>query len=119
VQEFSQSVKNAIFERDKYKCVVCGRGREDGLEIHADHIIPCYKGGSNDVDNGQTLCSEHNLYKKYYSQTEFGKRFLIRLYKTAVKMGDDKMIKFCKDIFDIYDIYQINSHIKRPNNKDE
>jgi hypothetical protein len=38
------------------------------------------------VDNGQTLCSEHNFLKKTYSQTEFGKRFIIRLYKDALIM---------------------------------
>lgn len=112
--EFPPEVKEEIFKRDGYRCVVCGRGREDGVEIHADHKIPIDKGGTNTVDNGQTLCSEHNLLKKTYSQTEFGKRFLIKLYKDAVKKGDEKMIKFCKEIFDVYNKYDINSHIKRP-----
>jgi 5-methylcytosine-specific restriction endonuclease McrA len=84
--EFPQKVKEEIFKRDGYRCVVCGRGREDGVEIHADHKIPLDKNGTNTVDNGQTLCSEHNFLKKTYSQTEFGKRFIIRLYKDALIM---------------------------------
>jgi 5-methylcytosine-specific restriction endonuclease McrA len=28
--EFPQEIKEAIFKRDGYKCVVCGRGREEG-----------------------------------------------------------------------------------------
>ncbi len=97
--------------------MVCGKGREDGVEIHADHKIPLDKGGTNTIDNGQTLCSEHNFLKKNYSQTEFGKRFLIRLYNDAIEKDDKKMIKFCKEIFDIYDKYGINRHIERPNHE--
>lgn len=115
--EFPPDVKEAIFKRDGYKCVVCGRGREEGVEIHADHKIPLDKGGTNNIDNGQTLCSEHNLLKKNYSQTEFGKRFLIKLYKEAVERHDEWMIKFCKEIFDVYDRYGVNGHIHRPNCK--
>ncbi len=112
---FPPDVKEAIFKRDDYTCLVCGRGRGDGVEIHADHKIPLDNGGPNTIDNGQTLCSEHNFLKKTYSQTEFGKRFLIRLYKDAVKKGDERMVNFCKEIFDVYDKYGVNSHILRPN----
>ena len=113
--EFSPEVKKEIFKRDSYRCVVCGRGEEDGLEIHADHKVPLDKGGINTVDNGQTLCSEHNFLKKTYSQTEFGKRFLIRFYHDAMKKDDKRIIKFCREIFDVYNKYKINAHIKRPN----
>lgn len=114
LQEFPDEIKEQIFRRDGYKCIVCGRGREDGVEIHADHKIPIDKGGTNTVENGQTLCSEHNLLKKNYSQTEFGKRFIIKLYEEALEKQDERMINFCKDILDIYDKYNIDWHIKRP-----
>lgn len=112
---FSAEVKEKILERDGYRCVVCGRGTEDGVEIHADHKIPFNKGGLGTVDNGQTLCSEHNFLKKMYSQTEFGKRFVIRLYYDALREGDEKMVNFCKEIFDVYDKYRIDRQIQRPN----
>lgn len=115
--DFTPDVKEAIFKRDNYQCVVCGRGRQDGVEICADHIRPKDKGGDNSIDNGQTLCMEHNLIKKNYSQTEAGKRYFIKIYEQAVAKGDDRMIKFCKDIFNIYDKHGINGHIKRPNGK--
>jgi len=115
--EFPPEIKEAIFKRDGYKCVVCGRGKEDGVEIHADHKKPLDKGGTNTIDNGQTLCSEHNFLKKNYSQTEFGKKFLIKLYNDAIESEDEKMIEFCKEIFDIYDKYGINGHIERPDHK--
>lgn len=115
--DFSPQTKKEIFKKDDYKCVVCGRGRKDGVEICADHIRPKDRGGSNTIDNGQTLCTEHNLLKKNYSQTEAGKRFFIKTYEKAISIGDDRMIKFCREIFDIYDKHCINGHIPRPNGK--
>jgi hypothetical protein len=113
--DFPPKIKEEIFKRDNYKCVVCGRGRENGVEICADHKKPKDKGGKNTLDNGQTLCMEHNLLKKNYSRTEAGKRYFIQLYNDAVANEDRKVIKFCKDVFDIYDKHGINGHIPRPN----
>lgn len=113
--DFPPEVKEEIFKRDNYRCVVCNRGIRDGVEICADHIKPKDKGGSNSADNGQTLCTEHNLLKKNYSQTEAGKRYFIKTYKNAVAIGDERMIKFCKEVFDVYDKHGINGHIPRPN----
>ncbi|HGJ66511.1 TPA: HNH endonuclease [bacterium] len=115
--DFPPQIKEEIFKRDNYKCVVCGRGKEDGVEICADHKKPKDKGGKNTLENGQTLCMEHNLLKKNYSRTEAGKKYFIQLYDDAVANDDEKMIKFCKDIFDLYDKHGINGHIERPNCK--
>jgi len=115
--DFPAEVKAAIFKRDDYRCVVCGRGRKDGVEICADHRTPKDKGGSNTLDNGQTLCTEHNLIKKNYSQTEAGKRYFIRLYQQAVESNDIKMVRFCKDVFDVYDRHAIDGHIPRPDRR--
>jgi hypothetical protein len=54
-------------------------------------------------------------YKKNYSQTEMGKRYFIKIYEKALHDNDEKMINFCKSVFDIYDKFQVNGHIKRPN----
>ena len=115
--DFSPATKTAIFQRDRFRCVICGRGINDGVEICADHIKPKDKGGDNSIDNGQTLCTEHNLIKKNYSQTETGKKYFIKLYKQAVEKQDTRMIEFCKSVFDCYDVHKINGHIKRPNGK--
>jgi len=115
--EFPPEVKEEIFKKDNYQCVFCHRGRQDGVEICADHIKPKDKGGTNTVDNGQTLCMEHNLMKKNYSQTEAGKKYFIKMYKQAVAINDEKMINFCKCVFECYDKHGVNKHIPRPNNK--
>lgn len=115
--DFTPDIKEKIFERDGHKCVVCGLGREDGVEICADHKMAKDKCGGNTVDNGQTLCMEHNLMKKNYSMTEAGKKYVINIYEKAISIGDKKMIDFCKCLFNCYDIHQINGHIPRPNGK--
>ena len=115
--DFPPEIKEQIFKRDKYRCVVCGRGPKDGVEICADHIRPKDRGGTNTLDNGQTLCMEHNLMKKNYSQTEAGKRYFIKMYKKALDEKDKKMIDFCKCVFNCYERHKINSHISRPNER--
>jgi predicted restriction endonuclease len=112
--EFPPEVKEQIFRRDNHRCVVCGRGRADSVEICADHRIPKDKGGTNSVENGQTLCTEHNLVKKNYSATEAGKRYFIKLYEQAAANADVRIIKFCNDVFDVYDRHGIDRHIPRP-----
>ncbi|GAG85246.1 unnamed protein product [marine sediment metagenome] len=97
--------------------MVCGRGVKDGVELVVDHIKPKDKGGTNDIENGQTLCMEHNLMKKNYSQTEAGKKFFIKMYEQAVANNDKRMIDFCKCVFECYNMHKINSHIQRPNSK--
>jgi hypothetical protein len=112
LEDFTNEQKKAIYKRDNYKCVICGFGRADGLEIHADHMVPKDLGGKAEISNGQTLCAKHNFRKKNYSQTESGKKMFIRLYNAAKKISDLETMKFCKDILDTFDEHGINGHIE-------
>ena len=114
LSEFSDSVKQDIFQRDNYRCVVCNLGTEDGVEIAVDHKIPRSKGGTNTLENGQTLCITHNNMKKNYTQTEAGKRYFIHIYETALQNQDEDMLAFCRSVFNAYDEHEINGHIERP-----
>src|SRR5712692_7335312 len=40
LEDFTPELKRAIFERDHYRCVICGRGPADGVDLHVDHIKP-------------------------------------------------------------------------------
>ena len=91
--------------------MICGRGRTDGVEIQAGHIKPKELGGKAEIENGQTLCAQHNFQKKYYKQTETGKRMFIRLYELAKKNDDKKLMKFCEDVLEVYEKDNINGHI--------
>ena len=94
LEDFTPAQKAAILKRDNYHCVVCGRGKEHGVELQVDHIKPKDQGGKAEIENGQTLCAQHNFQKKNYKQTESGKRFFIRLYAAAKKNKDKTLQDF-------------------------
>ena len=112
LEDFTPEQKAQIFLRDNYRCVICGRGLQDGVEIHADHIKPKDRGGQAVIENGQTLCSEHNFRKKNYNQTETGKKMFIRLYELAKSQDDEEMMKFCAEILEVFERNGINGHIE-------
>ena len=111
LEDFTAAQKKVILERDGYKCVICGRGREHGVELHVDHIKPKDLGGKATIENGQTLCAQHNFLKKNFKQTETGKKMFIRLYELAKSTNDEKIRAFCEDILAVYDKHNINGHI--------
>jgi 5-methylcytosine-specific restriction endonuclease McrA len=55
----NKTLRKQVFERDNYTCQSCGV--KENLTI--DHIIPVSKGGSNHLDNLQTLCGSCNSKK--------------------------------------------------------
>jgi len=112
LEDFTPEKKEQIFNRDNYRCVICGRGRQDGIEIHADHIKPKDKGGQATIENGQTLCAEHNFKKKNYKQTETGKKMFIRLYELAKSQNDEDLMKFCAEILEVFEKNGVNGHIE-------
>lgn len=111
LEDFTATQKEAIFKRDGYKCVICGRGEKDGVNLHIDHIKPKDFGGEATIENGQTLCSQHNFIKKNLKQTETGKKMFIRLYELAKSEKNEELKKFCNDILETYEKYDINGHI--------
>lgn len=91
-------------------CSVWSRYKE-GVELHVDHVKSKDEGGKAIIENGQTLCSQHNFIKKNLKQTETGKKMFIRLYELAKVENDKELIKFCTDILEVYEENKINSHI--------
>ena len=112
LEDFSEKQKQEIFKRDNYRCVVCGLGLKDGVELHADHIKPKDLGGKATIENGQTLCAMHNFRKKNYKQTESGKKMFIRLYELAKLENDIETQKFCYEVLSVYKKFNINGHIE-------
>lgn len=111
LENFTNIQKKEILERDNHKCVICGRGKQDGVELHIDHIKPKDLGGEATIKNGQTLCSQHNFIKKNLKQTETGKKMFIRLYELAKSENNEALQKFCIDLLEAYEKHNINGHI--------
>ena len=112
LQNFTAIQKKQILERDNFRCVICGKGKADGVEIHIDHIKPKDKGGKAEMENGQVLCGQHNYKKKFYNQTETGKKLFINLYNLADKENDEPLKRFCRDILQVYSEHDVNGHIE-------
>jgi len=55
-------LRHEVFKRDNYTCVECGATNKDKM-LHCDHIIPVVQGGTDEMDNLQTLCDDCNLAK--------------------------------------------------------
>ena len=121
--EFTQSEKNEILKRDGYKCVVCGLGRENGLDLHIDHIKPRSLGGQSSIENGQTLCAPHNFIKKNLSQTETGKKSFIRMLELVNASEGDPIASHLQDflveVLAVYEKHGINGHIRWDGSKPE
>lgn len=111
LEDFTPEQKEIILKNDNYKCVRCGKGKVDGVELHIDHIKPKSLGGKAVIENGQTLCAQHNFIKKHLNQTETGKKMYIHLYELAKNEKNKELIKFCVDILDVYEQHNINGHI--------
>lgn len=50
-----------VLKRDRYRCRMCHRA---GVELEVDHVVPVHHGGSDMLDNLQTLCWDCNRGKR-------------------------------------------------------
>jgi len=59
------NVRIKVMSRDNFRCVFCGKSpaTEIGTRLHIDHIIAFSKGGTNAIENLQTLCEQCNIGK--------------------------------------------------------
>jgi HNH endonuclease len=55
--QLTQAKRFAILKRDNYTCHYCHR---TGVPLEVDHVIPLYKGGTNDDRNLVAACHECN-----------------------------------------------------------
>lgn len=111
LEDFSPALKRQILERDGYKCVICGFGKKESVELHIDHIKPKDLGGKATLQNGQTLCARHNFLKKNLKQTETGKKMFLQMLETAKENDDKELIAFLREVLEVYEKHNINGHI--------
>ena len=53
------SVRRSVYQRDGHRCVEC----QSTSELTLDHILAWSRGGSDDMDNLQTMCRKCNASK--------------------------------------------------------
>lgn len=62
--QMTDKLRYTILKRDGFRCVLCGRGSDDGAQLEVDHIFPVSKGGETVPKNLRTLCKECNRGKR-------------------------------------------------------
>ena len=67
----SESVRYEVLRRDRGHCVLCGASGRDGVRLEVDHIVPRSRGGSNQLENLQSLCGPCNRGKSNRDDTDF------------------------------------------------
>jgi 5-methylcytosine-specific restriction endonuclease McrA len=56
------TLRRLVYARDRHRCTNCGRKGGRRVELHAHHVIPLSRGGTNTLDNLVTLCRDcHRL----------------------------------------------------------
>lgn len=65
------STRLAIYHRDGFCCVYCGKGAEEGAALTLDHLHAFELGGSNDATNLVTACVSCNSAKQAKSIREW------------------------------------------------
>ena len=75
----SKQKRSRVYKKSKQKCVFCGSTNKSKFTI--DHIIPLSKGGSNAIENMQTLCQRCNRDKG----DELNYVFISREFKHVIK----------------------------------
>jgi 5-methylcytosine-specific restriction endonuclease McrA len=65
----------AIYHRDNWSCVYCGRRVTDSAEVPVvltlDHLLPKSLGGTNDASNLVSACRQCNCSRQDRAWTEF------------------------------------------------
>lgn len=60
--EIPGEVRRQVAQRDRYKCVYCGKSVR-AVKCHVDHVIPLAKGGTSQPDNLALACVSCNQAK--------------------------------------------------------
>jgi hypothetical protein len=68
-EELPAGIRFQVLSGQPY-CGLCGREPPE-VKLQVDHIVPLSKGGTNNIDNLQTLCSDCNLGKSNRDDTDF------------------------------------------------
>ena len=56
------ALRHEVLHRDGYRCLECGATNKD-IQLEIDHIIPVAQGGTDELNNLQTLCMTCNRAK--------------------------------------------------------
>ena len=113
---FDAATRRRILQRDDYRCVVCGKGVADGVDLQVDHRVPQFKGGKGTLSNGQTLCSSHNFQKTNLDQITFALKLFTEWHKQLKSSRSrdpeqKKLVAFCEAVLALYKKHGVDDEV--------
>ena len=61
----TQNQKKELFTLQDYRCQICGKKTPPGSRgLQADHKVPLMRGGTESIENWQSLCNDCNVSKR-------------------------------------------------------
>ena len=76
-----QRLRRVVLDRDGWRCRVCGRA---GI-LECDHRVPLVRGGTNSLDNLQSLCKSCHIAKTRKENESPEKKKIRDKFKTFVE----------------------------------
>jgi hypothetical protein len=104
---FTKEQREIILKRDEYRCVWCGMGTSEGVELNIALLNP--QNGFDNVANGVVMCEKHHPDTGLYNHKNLGKDIIADMLSNAEKSDDDKMILFLQKVLAVYEKHNINS----------
>jgi hypothetical protein len=104
-----KQIRVQVLVRDKYKCKMCGRTKDE-VPLEVDHIIPVSGGGTDELSNLATLCRDCNRGKAAYHFEDYNTIRVIpdNMEKHYKFIQDDKIGDF--EQFHLYLYYKEGIH---------
>lgn len=107
-KEFKAQEKN-ILETDTPRCLMCGRGTQEGAELHIEPIKAKNDDGEITTVGGLTLCELHTFVGIEGKETI--SEMFVRLQKEAAVLGDTKTASFFAEVLHTFEKHDINGHV--------
>lgn len=90
----TKKMREQLYNEMNGRCAYCGQ-KIDLSEMQVDHIIPRYRGGSNNLENLICSCRSCNHYKRAANLPEFRRKIFTMIdrlkkdyvFKIAVRYG--------------------------------
>lgn len=81
----TRNKRHLVYVRDNFLCQLCGGAVLDQDERSLDHLIPVYKGGSDDKENLVLAHKACNAYRRHYGLPPTATKYAQKMYRQQMK----------------------------------
>ena len=101
--KFTPKQRERVLTRDRYRCVFCGNGTQEGEDLCVDLIRPLKQGEYPTILNGWTICLRHYFMRNDYGMSDIDimTDMFANLQEAAIKNNNPDMQKFTEEVLDV------------------